>query len=1033
MRGLNLSEWALKNQPLVRYLMILLMVMGAFAYTQLGQKEDPEFTFKAMVVQLRWPGATTLEMEQQVTDQVEEKLQELATLDEVQSFTKPGEAQLVLKLREDTPAKDVPQQWYLVRKKLADLQRQLPAGVQGPFFNDEFGDTFGNLYAFTGDGFSYEDLRRYAQAAKIEALRLPDVGKVELVGEQEERVYVNLDSAKLANLQLDARTIWNALAEQNTLAPAGTFDTASDRIWVRPSGAFSSLDAIANTPIAAGGRSFKLSDIATVERRYVDPATFRMRFNGKPALGLAISMRNGGDVLQLGNSLAALTQKVQASLPVGVQIHAVSDQPKVVRNSVSEFMHSLIEAVIIVLAVSFFSLGARTGVVVALSIPLVLAMTFLAMYIFKIDLQRISLGSLIIALGLLVDDAIIAAEMMALKLEQGWSRFQAATFAYTSTAFPMLTGTLITAATFMPVGLAKSDAGEYVFSLFAVVGIALMLSWLVAVVFTPYLGFMLLKEHKDAHHDENAVYQKPFYQRFARVLAWCLDYRKTVVAITIAVFILSLGAFKLFVAQQFFPSSNRPELMVDLWLPQGASFATTERAVNKLETKLKAVPHVDSVTSYVGGGSPRFYLPLDQQMQHLNYAQLMVMTESEQTRDSVKTALEKMFETDFPQLRGRVTHLENGPPVGYPVQFRVLGADHNKVRAIAAKVEGIVRSHPATRHVNNNWGEQVKSLKLQIDQDKARALGVSNQSLSQQLQMLISGSSVTGYREGDRTLAVVARLNTGERRDVAQLGSLMIQTASGRYVPLAQLGKIEYAPEESIIWRRNRLPSLSVRADVADGVQASDVSMALQPKVEALAASLPLGYHIELGGDLESSGKAQTAIGAVAPLMLVTVLTLLMLQLKSFQRTLMVVLTAPLGMIGVTLALMAFRVPFGFVAMLGVIALAGMIMRNSVILVHQIDDDIAEGIAPFDAVIGATVRRFRPIMLTALAAILAMIPLTRSTFWGPMAVAIMGGLLVATVLTLLFLPALYALWFRVQRSPAAPKEQPARLIEAPQA
>lgn len=1032
MKGINLSEWALKNQPLVRYLMIMLMVLGSFAYTQLGQKEDPEFTFKAMVVQLRWPGASVQEMEKQVTDQVEEKLQDLATLDKVDSFTKPGETQMILALREDTPAKDVAQQWYLVRKKLADLQRQLPNGVQGPFFNDEFGDTFGNLYAFTGDGFSYEDLRRYAQDAKREALRLPDVGKVELVGEQEENIYVNLDSAKLANLQLDARTIWNALSAQNNLAPAGAFNTASDRILVRPQGAYKSVQDIGNTPITAAGRSFKLSDISTVERRFVDPASFRMRFNGMPALGLAVSMRSGGDVLQLGKGLSGLVQKVQANLPVGVEIHAVSDQPKVVAHSVNEFMHSLIEAVIIVLAVSFFSLGMRTGVVVALSIPLVLALTFLAMWVFKLDLQRISLGSLIIALGLLVDDAIIAAEMMALKLEQGWSRFQAATYAYKSTAFPMLTGTLITAATFMPVGLAKSDAGEYVFSLFAVVGIALMLSWIVAVVFTPYLGFILLKEHKHEQHDENAVYQKPFYQRFARLLTWCLDYRKTVIAITIGVFILSLGMFKLFVAQQFFPSSNRPELMVDLWLPQGASFAATERAVKKLETKLKTVPHVDSVTSYVGGGSPRFYLPLDQQMQHLNYAQLMVMTESEQTRDSVKTAMEKMFETDFPQLRGRVTRLENGPPVGYPVQFRVLGQDHDKVRAIAAKVEDIMRSHPAARHVNNNWGEQLKSLKVEIDQDKARALGVSNQNLSQQLQMLISGSTVTGYREGDRTLAVVARLNSGERRDVAQLGSLMIQNDSGRYIALSQLGKISYAPEESIIWRRNRLPSLSVRADVADGVQAADVAMALQPKIAALDATLPLGYHIELGGDLESSTKAQTAIGAVAPLMLVTVLTLLMLQLKSFQRTLMVVLTAPLGLIGVTWALMVFRVPFGFVAMLGVIALAGMIMRNSVILVAQIDDDIADGVAPFQAVLGATVRRFRPIMLTALAAILAMIPLTRSTFWGPMAVAIMGGLLVATVLTLLFLPALYAQWFGVKRPQSAPAEQEPRLVEAPQ-
>jgi multidrug efflux pump len=1038
MKGLNLSAWALKNQPLVRYLMILLMLAGAFAYTQLGQKEDPDFTFKAMAIQIRWPGASASEMEQQVTDKVEEKLQEMPTIDEIRSYTKPGEAQLILTLREDTPAKMVADQWYQVRKKLGDLAPQLPQGVQGPFFNDEFGDTFGNLYAFTGDGFDYEALRRYAQQAKHEVLRLPDVGKVELIGEQDESVYVNLDSARLANLGLDTRTIWNALSEQNAIQPAGTFDTKSDRILVRQTGTFKTVQDIGNTPIVAGGKSFKLADIATIERRYSDPPSFRMRFNGKPAIGLAISMKSNGNVLRLGDGLSALMSNVQQKMPVGVEIHAVSDQPKVVHESIHEFMKSLLEAVVIVLAVSFFSLGVRSGIVVALSIPLVLAMTFLAMFAFNIDMQRISLGSLIIALGLLVDDAIIAVEMMQLKLEQGWSRFQAATYAYTSTAFPMLTGTLITAATFMPVGLAKSDAGEYVFTLFSVVGIALILSWLVAVIFTPYLGFMLLKEHKQGEqgHDAHAhadVYDKPFYQRFSRLVAWCLDHRKRVLAITFGVFILSLVSFKLFVEQQFFPASNRPELMVDVWLPQGASYAATAQTTEKLEARLKAIPHIKSVTSYVGNGSPRFYLPLDQQLPNLNYAQLMVMTDDEFVRDGVKHQIEQLFASDFPNVRGRVIGLENGPPVGYPVQFRVLGPDHAKIRTIAKQVEDIMRSHPATRNVNNNWGEQIKSIKVVIDQDKARTLGVSSQGLAQQLQMLISGSPVTALRDGDRSIAVVARLNNGSRGDVASLGSLMIQTNSGRFVPLAQIGHIEYAPEESIVWRRNRLPAVTVRADVADGVQAADVSMALEPKMAALEATLPLGYHIETGGVLESSSKAQGAINAVGPLMLITVLTLLMLQLKSFQRTLMVLLTAPLGMIGVTLTLILFHAPFGFVAMLGVIALAGMIMRNSVILVDQIDQDIAAGIAPFDAVVGSTVRRFRPIMLTALAAILAMIPLTRSTFWGPMAVAIMGGLLVATVLTLLFLPALYAQWFKVERRSVAAAEPELQLAQAPQA
>ncbi|MDN0082701.1 efflux RND transporter permease subunit [Crenobacter sp. SG2305] len=1012
-KKLNLSAWALNNQPLVRYLIVMLMVAGVWAYTQLGQKEDPEFTFKAMVVQVMWPGATAVETEQQVTDRIEKKLQEMAELDYVKSFTKPGEAQFVLNLRENTPAKKVPDLWYQVRKKLGDIRQTLPSGVQGPFFNDEFGDTFGNLYAVTGDGFSDEDLRRYVDDARHELLRVPDIAKVNIVGDQDERIYVDLDSAKLATLGLDARQIWQALAEQNAVTPAGTYQTGSDRIFVRVTGAYRTVDAVANTPIRANGQTFRLGDIARVSRGFVDPPTFKMRFDGHPALGLAISMKDGGDVLKLGSNLDATMAQIRSKLPVGVEIHAVSDQPKVVKDSVNEFMHSLAEAVIIVLAVSFFSLGMRTGIVVALSIPLVLAMTFVAMYFFKIDLQRISLGSLIIALGLLVDDAIIAVEMMALKLEEGWKRFDAAIFAYTSTAFPMLTGTLITAATFIPVGLAKSNAGEYVWSLFAVVGIALLLSWLVAVVFTPYLGYKLLPSNL-ADHGHDSPYDKPFYQRFRRLVAWCLDHRKLVIVATFATFVLSLGAFKLFVQQQFFPSSNRPELMVDMWLPQGASYAATEREVKKLEKKLAGDANIDSVTSYIGGGSPRFYLPLDQQQQHLNYAQLMVMTKDEKVREDVKRKLEGLFDTDFPLVRGRVTRLENGPPVGYAVQFRVMGEDHDKVRQIATQVEQLVRATPGTRHVNNDWGEQIKALRVTIDQDKARALGVSTQNLAQQLQTLISGSSVTDYRDGDRTIGVVARLNEGERKDPAELGNLMIQTGSGRYVPLAQIGHIGYAPEESIVWRRNRLATITVRADAADGVQASDISLALWPKLQALEKTLPLGYHIELGGSLESSQNSQKAINAVAPLMLVIVVTLLMLQLKSFQRTVMVLLTAPLGMIGVTLTLILFHAPFGFVAMLGVIALAGMIMRNSVILVDQIEHHIQDGYDRYEAIIDSTVRRFRPIMLTALAAILAMIPLTRSTFWGPMAVAIMGGLLVATVLTLLFLPALYAQWFRVQ-------------------
>ena len=1015
MKKLNLSEWALRNGSLVQFLMVILMVAGLFAYAKLGQKEDPEFTFKAMMVKVVWPGATAQETEQQVTDKIEKKLQEMGELEFVKSYTKPGETVMILSIREEVPPKNVQQLWYTVRKKISDIRHTLPADIRGPFFNDEFGDTFGNIYAFTGDGFSYEDMRRYVDDVRQEILRIPDVGKVDIIGEQEERIYVTLSSTKLAALQLDARTIWAALAEQNAMTPSGQYDTPTDRIRVRVSGNYTSVQTIADTPLNAGGKTFRLADIANVERDFVSPPTFGMRFDGKPALGLAISMKQGGDVLKLGTNLQALMDKVGRKLPVGIEVHAVSDQPKVVKSAVGEFMKVLIEAVVIVLGVCFLSLGVRNGIVVALSIPLVLAMTFLAMYMLNIDLQRISLGSLIIALGLLVDDAIIAVEMMALKLEQGWNKQQAATFAYTSTAFPMLTGTLLTAATFLPVGMAKSNAGEYVFSLFSVVSIALILSWFVAVIFVPFLGYKLLPEHHNntAHVD---VYQKPFYLRFRATVEWCLDHRKTVISLTVATFLLSLVAFKLFVQQQFFPSSNRVELMVDMWLPQGASYEATEREVKKMEQIVGKDKNVVSVTSYVGGGSPRFYLPLDQQQQHLNYAQLMVMTADEKVREDVKHALEKRFEQDFPLVRGRVTRLENGPPVGYAVQFRVMGEDHAKVREIAANVETLLRAHPGARHTNIDWGEQVKALRVNIDQDKARVLGISSQQLARQLQLLLGGATISEWREGDRSIGIVAQLDNTERNQVEALGSLMIQTASGKYVPVAQIGSVSYQPEESIIWRRNRLPTITVRADAADGVQAADISKNLWPKLQAMEKTLPLGYHIELGGSLEASQNSQNAINNVAPLMLVIVLTLLMIQLGSFQRTMMVLLTAPLGLIGVTLTLILFSAPFGFVAMLGVIALFGMIMRNSVILVDQIETDISEGVERFEAIVGSTVRRFRPIMLTALAAILAMIPLSRSTFWGPMAIAIMGGLLVATVLTLLFLPALYAQWFGVKRT-----------------
>jgi multidrug efflux pump len=1012
--GLNLSEWALKHQPMVVFLLLLLSIAGVLAYMQLGQKEDPEFTVKAMLVQAAWPGSSAQQMSEQVTDKLEKKLQEVAEIDTMSSYAKPGLTQITITLREDTKPEAVPQVWYQVRKKLGDIAHTLPQGVKGPFFNDEFGDTFGNLYAIVGEGFSYPELKDFADAARNEFLRVADVNKVELTGVQDEKIYVEASNAKLASLGIDPQLIHSTLAATNTVQAAGTVLTGVEQVRLAVSGEFDSVESIRDIGIRAGERSFRLGDIAEVRRGVVEPATMKMRFNGQPAVGLAVSMRKGGDVIRLGEQLGATVAQVQKNLPLGVEIHAVSDQPKVVKASVHEFKKSLAEAVAIVLLVSFFSLGVRTGLVVALCIPLVLALTFLAMYFLDIELQRISLGALIIALGLLVDDAIIAVEMMALKLEQGWDRFRAATHAYTATAFPMLTGTLITAAGFLPVGFAKSGSGEYVFSLFQVVGLSLVLSWIVAVIFTPYIGFKLLKETPHASHDEDAVYAKGFYARFRAFVSACLMHRRMVIAITVAAFVASIALFRAAVPQQFFPASDRPELMVDLWMPQAATFEASQREVMALEAKLKGDPDVVAVTSYVGSGSPRFYLPLDVQTPNLNLGEMMVMTKGGAARERVLAKITALFENDFPLVRGRVNRLENGPPVGYPVQFRVYGTDNRQVQAIADQVSAILRAEPHIRRVNQDWGERLKRLKVEVDQDKARALGISSREIQSALQGSLSGTTITQYREGDDGIDVVARLVEPERSDLNNLKDAKIYLRGGRFVPVSQVARLELDSEDSVLWRRNRIPTLTVRADV-EGAEAPDVTTALKPQIDALAATLPLGYGIELGGAQESSAKAQASIMAVMPMAIVAILVLLMLQLQDMKKMALVLATAPLGIIGVAAVLAAFRIPFGFVAMLGVIALAGMIIRNSVILVVQIDHDVGAGASLWDAIVESAVRRLRPIVLTALAAILAMVPLTHSVFWGPMAWAIMGGLAVATLLTLIFLPALYATCYGAER------------------
>ena len=1019
----NLSEWALRHRTLVAYLIVVLMLAGVISYLRLGRAEDPDFTFKAMVVRTLWPGATAHEVELQVTERIEKRLQDVPWVDVVRSQTRAGDSLITILLKDYTPKKEVPEAWYQVRKKIGDIRNTLPQGVVGPYFNDEFGDTFISIFALTGDGFDLAALRREADRIARLLRQVPDVKKIELVGVQDEKIYIEISHTKLATLGLNPLAIFDALQKQNAMTPAGFYETPSARVRIRVSGDFASVDSIREIGIQANGRLFRLGDIATVGRGFADPPTPRMRVQGQPAIGIAIAMNKGGDVIQLGERLHQATDRIQKELPLGIDLHVVADQPQIVRQSMDLFMSSLSEAVLIVLAVSFLSLGMRTGAVVALSIPLVLAISFLLMAAFGIDLQRISLGALVIALGLLVDDAIIAVEMMVVKMEQGWDRFRAATFAYTSTAFPMLTGTLITAIGFMPVGLARSGAGEYTFSIFAVVSIALLVSWIVAVVFTPYLGYLLLDAEKlrrkpEQHGDDR--YATPFYRRVRALVESCLHHRWLVIAATVLAFVAALAGLALGVQKQFFPAASRPELLVDLWLPNGASLRATETQAAKVEQLLGTAEMAKSIkyyASYLGNGSPRFYLPLDQQLFNDNFAQFVITTHDIGAREDLKRRLQERFADssgEWSGLRTRVLRLENGPPIGFPVQFRVSGENLGELRRTAEEVAAVMRENPHLREVNFDWNEMSKVVRLDIDQDRARALGISSQELSAFLNSMLSGMTVTQMREGDQLIDVVARAPGDERARLAALAEINIHTAGGRYVPLAQLARIRYELEDGLIARRNRLPTVTVRADIRDGVQAPTVTSEIDPQLDAIRASLPAGFAIEPGGATEESAKGENSIKAVMPMMLICVVTLLMIQLQNTGRTLLVLLTAPLGLIGVACALLAFAVPFGFVANLGVIALSGMIMRNAVILVDQIAQDEKAGKPAWEAVVGSTVRRFRPIMLTAAAAILAMIPLTRSVFWGPMAVAIMGGLIVATLLTLLFLPALYAACYRIR-------------------
>jgi multidrug efflux pump len=1014
----NLSERALKYRALTLFFLVIFALGGALAYATLGVKEEPEFKFKLMVIRVFWPGAAADEIEQQVTDKIERKLQDTPHLDFLQSYSRPGESVIFVALRGETRNFDVDFTWYQVRKKVGDVEASLPPGVIGPFFNDEFGDTYTNIYAVSADGFSYADMKHYADLLRTELLRVDGVEKADLLGVQDEKIYLEFSNKKLATLGIDPAQLFGVLQAQNRVASAGRVVTGNSNIEVRVSGGFHTVAAIENTAIRVNGKSFRLGDIVTVSRRPVDPPVSKMRHDGKDVVGVGITMRKGYKVTELGQRIDAAVGALRARLPVGIEIATVADQPQVVRRSSGEFLSSLAEAIGIVLLVSFLSLGLRTGAVVALTIPIVLAMTFLGMKIAGIELHRISYGALIIALGLLVDDAMIAVEMMARKLEEGFEKIRAASFAFDSTAFPMLTGTLITVAGFAPIGLSKSVASEYTSAIFWVTAIALVISWIVAITFTPYLGALLLKEQHNAgtHRDP---YTHGFYTRFRAVVEWCVTHRWSTITFSVVAFAVAIVAFGL-VQKQFFPSSNRPEMIVSLRLPEDASFASTAAAAERVEKLLRDDKDVAQFTTYIGQSTPRFYLPINQdEFSTPNYAEIVAVAKDSDARHRATERLRERFAQDFPGVRGRVEPLPNGPPVGYPVQFRVSGEDPRVLARIAGEVEEVIKANPSTRDVNLNWFERRRALKLAIDQDKARALGLSSGQIRQSLALALSGVPITEFREGDKTINVVARARAEDRNLAAAVEDVNVYTPAGRFVPISQVARVDVTLEEARTWRRDRLPTITVRADVADGVQPPDVTNALLPKLEPIKAKLPPGYHIDTGGAWHESRINEEPIQALFPIMIVAVLTLLMLQLQSFSKTMMVVLTAPLGMIGVVAALLAFSAPMGFVAQLGIIALFGMIMRNSVILVDQIRQDIDAGQPPWTAIRESAVRRFRPIMLTAAAAVLAMIPLTRSELWGPMAMAIMGGLMIATVLTLLFVPALYAAWYRVTPPPNA--------------
>jgi len=1036
MKSFNLTEWALGHRALVLFVLLAIVTGGGVAFTQLGQLEDPNFSVPSMTAIVFWPGATAQQVQDEVMNRMEKKFEQLDHFEKVKTYSRQGYGGMTITVLGGTSHPDQREAWYQVRKKFSDIKLELPEGVIGPIFNDEYGDVTGLLYAVKGDGISQWELSDIAENIKRRLLKVPMVKKVDIYGKQAKKVYVEFSNERLAALGITPLQIAESLRNQNSVLSAGSIDTRSDRVLVRVTGQFASLDDIRNVPIEAGGRQIKLGDFTTITRGYEDPPTYTVRHNGEQVLMLGIVMTDDGNIVELGKLMESAVAKIQTELPYGAELERVADQPSVVGDSIWEFERSLLEALAIVLAVSLLSLGLRTGMVVGLAVPIVLGIVALVMLMAGWNLDRISLGSLIIALGLLVDDGIIAVEMMVVKMEEGWDRVKAAAYSYAATAMPRLTGALITVAAFMPIGFAKSTTGEYAGGIFWIVGTAVLSSWFVSGTITPYLAVNMLPRDFGKGHGHADPYDTAFYRKLRRVIDLAIARRWWVIGTTVAAFALAVWGAR-FVPQQFFPSSDRPELIVELRMKEGASFAETTEQVKRMEAVLKNDKDVRLFTAYTGAGQPRFYLSLDPELPNPGYAVFIVMTKDTQARERVRSRLMASVNEEFPRAWVRVTRLELGPPVGFPVQFRVVGPDTQKVREITREVEAVVASSPKVRDVQLDWNDPVRTLKVTIDQDKARALGLLPADVALVTQTFTTGATLSHLREHEDLIDIVARAVPSERLNLDTLKNVNIFTRKGTVVPLSQVAEVKHVLEEPVLWRRNRDMAITVRADVKDGEQGVSVTQQIRPMLQDIEAKLPFGYRIDVGGAVEESEKANRALVAVFPAMLVTILTILMLQLQSFSRMFMVLLTAPLGLIGVVAALLVFRAPLGFVAILGVTALSGMIMRNSVILVDQIQTEMAVGRDPWNAVLEAAVHRTRPVALTAAATVLAMIPLARSIFWGPMAIAIMGGLAVATVLTIFFVPALYAAWFKVKRQASlggaapAPVPAPSPAPEAP--